>query len=86
VTAPLVELFGTVLGLLNAFTGGIPEKSSRVRVLAESFSESLVPTALGLLVAVLALRFYQYLSARLENLDVEIQHAALELVYELAHV
>jgi biopolymer transport protein ExbB/TolQ len=85
-TAPLVGLFGTVSGTLNAFTGGILEKSSYMRVLAESFSESLVPTVLGLLVAVLASCFYKYLLARLENLDVEIQHATLELVYELAHV
>jgi biopolymer transport protein ExbB/TolQ len=84
-TAPLVGLFGTAVGLLNAFSGGSTEKSSFMKAMAKSLSESLAPTAIGLIVGVLAFGFYKYLSARLENFDIEMRNASLELVDGLAH-
>jgi biopolymer transport protein ExbB len=85
-TAPLVGFFGTVMGMFRSFSGGSTERGTLMRGFAKSLSESLVPTALGLSVAVLAFCFYKYLSARLENFDVEMQNASLELIDELAHL
>jgi biopolymer transport protein ExbB len=83
-TARLVGLLGTVLGILSAFGGGSTEKSTLMRASAKSLSESLAPTALGLVVASLSFCFYKYFLARLENFDIEMKNASLELVDELA--
>ena len=83
-TAPFVGLFGTVLGIFNSFRGFGTEKSTIMPRIARFLSEAMVPTALGLFVALLAFCFYKYLSARLEDFDIEIGNASLELIDELA--
>ena len=83
-TAPLVGLFGTVLGVFDVFRGGSTEKSTLMRLYARSLSESLAPTALGLFVGVLAFCSYRYLLARLENFDIEMKNGTLQLTDELA--
>ena len=72
--------------MLSAFGGGSTEKSSLMRWFAKYLSESLVSTALGLFVAVLGFCFYRYLFARLENFDIEMKNASLELIDELARL
>jgi len=83
-TAPLVGLFGTVLGVFDVFGGGSTEKG--MRFYARSLSESLAPTAVGLVVGVLAFCFYRYLLTRLENFDVEMKNGALQLMDDLARL
>jgi biopolymer transport protein ExbB/TolQ len=51
-TAPFVGLFGTVVGIMNAFRATAPTKSAGITTVASGISEALVTTALGLLVAV----------------------------------
>jgi len=51
-TAPFVGLFGTVVGIINAFKGIEAEKATGLSAVAGGISEALVTTALGLLVAV----------------------------------
>ena len=85
-TAPLVGFFGTLMGMFRAFSGGSTERTTLMQAYAKYLSESLIPTAIGLSVAVLAFCFYRYLSARLENFHVEMQNASLELVDELARL
>jgi len=85
-TAPLLGFFGTALGALDSFRGGATEKSSFMQAMAKSLSESLAPTALGLVIAVLAFCFYRYLLARLEDFDIEINTISLQLIDELAHL
>ncbi len=50
--APLLGLSGTILGILNSFPGCGAERSTCMAAMAERLSWSLVPTALGLFVAV----------------------------------
>jgi len=57
-----------------------------MQAMAKSLSESLAPTALGLVIAVLAFCFYRYLLARLEDFDIEINTISLQLIDELAHL
>jgi biopolymer transport protein ExbB/TolQ len=85
-TAPLVGLFGTVLGVFEVFRGGSTEKSTLMRLYAGSLSESLAPTALDLVVGVLAFCFYRYLLTRLENFDIEMKNGSLQLMDELARL
>src|SRR4051794_31185654 len=51
-TAPFVGLFGTVVGIINAFTGMKAAESAGISAVAGGISEALVETAFGLIVAV----------------------------------
>src|SRR3954462_14184053 len=51
-TAPFVGLFGTVVGIINAFTSISTEKSTGLGAVAGGISEALVTTAIGLFVAI----------------------------------
>jgi biopolymer transport protein ExbB/biopolymer transport protein TolQ len=79
-TAPFVGLFGTVVGIINAFKGISTEKSTGLGAVAGGISEALVATAIGLGVAIPAVWAYNYFVARLEAFDVEMGNSASELV------
>ncbi len=79
-TAPFVGLFGTVLGIMNAFKGIQAEKASGLSAVAGGISEALVTTAIGLGVAVPAVWFYNYFTNKVEAFDVEMDNSSMELV------
>ena len=79
-SAPFVGLFGTVVGIINAFKGISTEKSTGLGAVAGGISEALVTTAIGLFVAIPAVWMYNYFSTRLEAFDVEMGNSASELV------
>src|SRR3954463_12552646 len=59
-TAPFVGLFGTVVGIINAFSGISTEKSTGLGAVAGGISEALVTTAIGLFVAIPAVWMYNF--------------------------
>ncbi len=79
-SAPFVGLFGTVVGIINAFKGISTEKSTGLGAVAGGISEALVTTAIGLGVAIPAVWAYNYFVARLEAFDVEMGNSASELL------
>ncbi len=79
-TAPFVGLFGTVVGIINAFKGIESQKLSGLSAVAGGISEALVTTALGLLVAVPAVWAYNYFTNKVEAFDVEMDNSSMELV------
>ena len=79
-TAPFVGLFGTVVGIMNAFRASAPARATGIQSVASGISEALVTTALGLLVAVPAVWCYNYFTSTVENFDVELQNSSMELV------
>ena len=79
-SAPFVGLFGTVVGIINAFKGISTEKSTGLGAVAGGISEALVTTAIGLAVAIPAVWAYNYFVSRLEAFDVEMGNSASELV------
>jgi biopolymer transport protein ExbB len=85
-TARLLGLLGTVLSMAESWHGLGTEKRTIMRWIANWCAESLMPTAFGLLVALLAFCCYRYLSERLENLDLEMETASLELMNDLFHL
>lgn len=64
-TAPFVGLFGTVMGVVDAFHGLGSAGSATLRVVAPGISEALITTAAGLFVAVPAVVAYNQFSARI---------------------
>ena len=79
-TAPFVGLFGTVVGIINAFHGIAAEKQTGLAAVAGGISEALVTTAFGLLVAVPAVWAYNAFSERVEAFDIEMDNSSSELV------
>jgi biopolymer transport protein ExbB/biopolymer transport protein TolQ len=79
-TAPFVGLFGTVVGIINAFTGISTEKSTGLGAVAGGISEALVTTAFGLFVAIPAVWAYNYFTGKVEAFDVEMGNSSSELV------
>ena len=79
-TAPFVGLFGTVVGIMNAFRASAPAKAAGIQSVASGISEALVTTALGLLVAVPAVWCYNYFTTKVETFDVEMENSSMELV------
>ncbi len=79
-TAPFVGLFGTVVGIINAFRGIASEKSAGLGAVAGGISEALVTTAVGLLVAIPAVWMFNLFSSQLEAFDVEMGNSSSELI------
>jgi biopolymer transport protein ExbB/biopolymer transport protein TolQ len=79
-TAPFVGLLGTVVGVINAFTGIATTGSGGIGAVSAGIAEALVETALGLVVAIPAVWFYNYLTGRLEYFNVEMDNSSSELV------
>jgi biopolymer transport protein ExbB/biopolymer transport protein TolQ len=79
-TAPFVGLFGTVVGIINAFKGIATEKSAGLGAVSAGISEALVTTAVGLFVAVPAVWMYNYFTSKLEAFDVEMGNSSSELI------
>jgi len=85
-TAPFVGLFGTVVGILNAFRGIAESKATGLAAVAGGIAEALVTTAFGLLVAIPAVMMFNYLTGRVEAFYVEMDNSSSELIdYFLKH-
>jgi len=81
--APLLGLFGTVIGMIEIF-GSQTAVGSNPAQLAHGISVALYNTALGLIVAIPSMMFYRYFRARVDTLMVEMEQQAIKRV-ELAH-
>jgi biopolymer transport protein ExbB/TolQ len=82
-TAPFVGLFGTVIGIVRAFAEIAKAGTGGIQVVAGGVSEALVTTAIGLVVALPAVWLYNFLSQRVEQLQVEMSNSSTELVDRL---
>jgi len=79
-TAPFVGLFGTTVGIINAFKGMSSEKSAGLSAVAGGISEALVTTAFGLFVAVPAVWAYNYFTNKVEAFSIEMTNSSSELI------
>lgn len=79
-TAPFVGLFGTVIGILDAFRNIGLTHATEIKVIAGSISEALLTTAFGLSVAVPAVWCYNVLTNQMDAFGVEMQSCSLELM------
>ncbi len=65
-TAPFIGLFGTVVGILNAFSS--MQKITTINMIAPAIADALIATAVGILVAIPAYSFHQILAKKVEDL------------------
>jgi len=78
-TAPFVGLFGTVVGIVNAFHQIAANEGSGLGVVSSGIAEALIATALGIAVALPAVWFFNYLSQAIARLVADMEGAAEEL-------
>jgi biopolymer transport protein TolQ len=64
-TSPFIGLFGTVMGVLDAFQGLGTAGAATLRAVAPGIAEALITTAAGLFVAVPAVIAYNQFAARI---------------------
>ncbi|HXU60115.1 MAG TPA: MotA/TolQ/ExbB proton channel family protein [Polyangia bacterium] len=81
-SAPFVGLFGTVGGIITAFQKlSDPTKGGGgIGTVSAGIAEALITTAVGLGVAILSVWFYNYFTARIDDLTIDIDETASELV------
>ncbi|MDA2924946.1 MotA/TolQ/ExbB proton channel family protein [Acidobacteria bacterium AH-259-G07] len=79
-TAPFVGLFGTTIGIINAFTGMAAGEDTGLAAVAGGIAEALIATAFGLFVAIPAVWMYNYFSTKIESFVVEMDNSSSELV------
>lgn len=84
VLAPMLGLFGTVVGILRSF-GSIAQEASPMRtmLLAGGVSQALVATAVGLVVGITAMGCYAFFRGRSQHLISLLEGASTPLVQRL---
>ncbi len=79
-TAPFIGLFGTVIGIITAFQGIAAAGGGGLGAVSAGIAEALIVTAVGLVVAIMAVLVFNYLTGRFDRFDMSMRHAASELV------
>jgi biopolymer transport protein ExbB/TolQ len=78
--SPFIGLFGTVIGIINAFTGIAMSGSGGLAAVSAGIAEALITTAFGIFVAVPAVMAFNYFTTRLERFQIEMSNSSAELL------
>jgi biopolymer transport protein TolQ len=79
-TCPFIGLFGTVWGIMTAFLGLAASHTSNIQAVAPGIAEALITTAVGLVAAIPAQMFYNFLTHRVRVLATEIDNFIAEFL------
>jgi biopolymer transport protein ExbB/biopolymer transport protein TolQ len=79
-TGPFVGLFGTVFGIITAFQGMKVSGSGGIGAVAGGIAEALITTGFGIIVAVVAVWFFNVLLNRVDIFTGEMANASSELI------
>jgi biopolymer transport protein ExbB len=85
-TAPFVGLFGTVVGIINAFRSIAATGSGGMSVVSGGIAEALVSTALGIFVAIPAVVAFNHFTGKIETFHVQMNRVSSQLVNRLFKV
>jgi biopolymer transport protein TolQ len=79
-TTPFIGLFGTVWGIMNAFSGIGLKGSASLAVVAPGISEALIATAAGLAAAIPAVVAYNYFTNKVRVLESEMHNFSADFL------
>jgi biopolymer transport protein TolQ len=85
-TSPFIGLFGTVMGVVDAFHGLGTAGTATLRAVAPGISEALITTAAGLFVAVPAVAAYNIFTARVRTFASATDDFSRELLNSLEEI
>jgi len=77
---PFIGLFGTVVGIMNAFSNIGSQGSTDLAVVAPGIAEALIATAAGLAAAIPAVYFYNHFTTKVKTYASEMDDFALEFL------
>lgn len=77
---PFIGLFGTVLGIITAFTGLGVEGTATIRAVAPGIAEALIATAAGLFAAIPAVIAYNYFVHQVKEFGSAMDDFSLEFL------
>ncbi len=78
--APLMGLFGTVVGMIEIFGSQAPTGATNPQQLAHGISVALYNTAFGLVIAIPSMICYRHFRARVDGYLVEMEQQSLRLI------
>jgi biopolymer transport protein ExbB/TolQ len=78
--APFIGLFGTVVGIINAFRSMAGSGQGGLGAVSAGIAEALFTTAAGLLVAIPAVMVFNYLTGVIDRMAVDVNEISSELV------
>ena len=78
--APLLGLFGTVIGMIEIFGSSSPSGNTNPTQLAHGISVALYNTAFGLVVAIPSMIFYRHFRHTVDTLLLDMEMQATKLV------
>jgi biopolymer transport protein ExbB len=81
--APLMGLFGTVVGMIEIFGSQSPGAGSNPQLLAHGISVALYNTAFGLMIAIPSLMLYRYFRGRVDEFQLNLELTAERMVPHL---
>jgi len=84
--APLLGLLGTVLGMISVFSVLSSQDAIDASQLAGGISEALTTTAVGMVIAVPTLAFYNFFISRVQALILEMEKISLHMVAVLKRI
>lgn len=84
--SPFVGLFGTIMGIVDAFHGLGTAGAATLRAVAPGISEALITTAAGLLVAVPAVIAYNTFGANLREFGARLDDFSRELLNSMEEI
>lgn len=82
--SPFLGLLGTVLGMIEMFSGISTHGVGDPAIVAGGIAQALITTAAGLGVAIPSVMFYRYFRGQVNNLLVDMEQEAIKLV-EILH-
>jgi biopolymer transport protein ExbB len=85
-TAPFIGLFGTVVGIMNAFRHMAQTGQGGFAVVASGISEALITTAGGIAVAISAVVLYNAFNVHAQKLTVQLRLLTEEVLEAIAEV
>jgi len=77
--APLMGLFGTVVGMIEMFASQVPG-SADPQMLAHGISVALYNTGFGILIAIPSMIFWRHFRAKIDGFVMEMEQQAIRLV------
>lgn len=76
---PFIGLFGTVVGIMTSFQSIGASGKTGLGVVSAGIAESLIATAAGIIIAVIALAIYNYLQTRIQSTFQEFRNKVMDL-------
>lgn len=81
--SPFIGLFGTVVGIIRAFSALALNEASSYNAVMFGIAEALISTAAGILVAIPAVMFYNYFIKRIKLITPVLEEIVIDTVHNL---